>query len=478
MFKKRENLCYTMLFALVFLLSFLIMRNIPLFGDDYYYYTFWGEDFWKLHKEHYLLANGRAIVHFFASLFVALPPVLWQVLNSLLLAVIALFSARLAGKKAAAVASIIAGAAIFSLGLDMTRESIYWLTGSFNYVYPFALLVAFWYLLTSKRGKLPLLYILAFFSAATTEQNGMMTVGVVVLYILDAKLIKKEKLTLSRLLLLIPAVTGFLSVYFAPATFVRYGIETEKGILEVMREQLPMLYYNFLTKKYMLPFMAITFGAMGIYILQSAKGRKERALGASNAVALALLLLVSKTPYVNISQKTVGLVLIITFIFAANILALVLKLIKERPSGYQNAVIAIILAIGTQFMMSASPVSGARTMLCGTLNLVIIDIMLLSFVFKSKPKYWAVWVFAAMLLAFGAINYVNTYVGYRANFPVTAKNEAKIEEYKKAPTEQLEQYMLPYPDHAWSMPYQSSYHLYYYKIHYDLKEDTEIIWVK
>ncbi len=477
MIEKRDKLSYAILFAVVFLMSFLVMRCIPLFGDDYYYRTFWDDNFWELHKEHYLLANGRAIVHFFASLFVSLPPVLWQVLNSLLLAVIALGIALLAGKKCAVVAAVLSVAGIFSLGVDMTRESVYWLTGSCNYVYPFALMITYWYLLTSGKGKLPILYILALFSAATTEQNGMMTLGVTLLYLLDLRLIKKERVSASRLCLLIPAALGFVSVYFAPATFVRYGIETEKSILEVMREQLPVIYYSFLTKKYMLPFIAVNFGAMGLFLIESGKSRGQRLLGASNAVALALLLAVSKTPYVNITQKTVGLVLIISALLAANVVAIALKLIKSRREGYLNALIAIILAIGTQFMMSASPVSGPRTMLCGTLNLLIFDIMLLGFVFENKRYRSFVWLFTAVLAVFGVTNYAETYVGYNANYPITAQNEAKIAEYKASPSETLVQYTLPYPDHCWSMPYQSNYHLYYYKINYELPENLQIEWV-
>ncbi|MBQ7793534.1 MAG: hypothetical protein IJ366_03345 [Clostridia bacterium] len=475
---NRENVWYIGLFAAVFVLAFAVMQNIPLFGDDYYYATFWGENFWSMHKEHYLLANGRAIVHFLASVFVALPPILWQILNSLLIAVIALFAAMLAGKKASAIAAVTAAAMIMSLGVDITRESVYWLTGSFNYVYPFALMVTFWYLLTSGRGKLPVLYILAFFSAATTEQNGMMTLGVVVLYLLDMRFIRKEKPTAPSLCLLIPAIIGFVSVYFAPATFVRYGIETEKGMLEVMREQLPMLYYNFISKKYMLPFISFNFGVMGLYLIATAQKRWERLAALANAVSIVLVLIISKTPYVYATAKTVMLVALLTVLFALSLVLVVIKLLKNKPEGYLNAVIAIILAVGTQFMMSASPVSGPRTMLCGILNLVIFDIMLLAFCFENKRFYMPVLVICAAFAAYGVMNYIETYVGYNANFPITAKNEEKIAEYLNAPSETLEQYTLPYPDHCWSMPYQSSYHLYYYKVHYNLPENTEIIWIQ
>ena len=480
MINKKEKLWYLGLFAVVFILAFAVMRNIPLFGDDYYYTTFWGDGFWDKHIEHYMLANGRAIVHFLATVFISVNPIFWQILNSAFLAIIATLAAKHFPTKNDGIYAVIftAFSMIPALMVDITRESVYWLTGSFNYVYPFALLMLFWYFLYSKRGKLlPLLYILGFFSAATTEQNGMMTVGVTVLYILDAKLIRKEKLTAKIWCLLIPTVIGFCSVYLAPATFVRYGIETEKGMLEVMAEQLPILYYNFISKKFMLPFITLNFAVMGLWLFKYSDNLWQRIVALLNAVSILLAVYISKTPYIYATAKTAIALAVLTVLFGANLVLIFVKLVKNRNEGYLTACTAIILAIGSQLMMSASPVSGPRTMLCGVFNLVIFDIGLMSMT-SDKKWYNAAALFIALLfLRYGINTYVDTYTGYKANYPVTAENEVKIEEYLKNPTGELEQYTLPYPDHCWSMPYQSSYHQYYYKMYYGLAEDTVINWV-
>lgn len=476
MLNKKEKLWYLGLFAAVFALSFAVMRNIPLFGDDYYYTTFWGENFWDKHIEHYMLANGRAIVHFLATVFISVNPVFWQIVNSAFLALIATLAAKHFTVKTAAVVTALA--MVPALMVDMTRESVYWLTGSFNYVYPFALLMLFWYLLYQKRGRLlPLLYVLGFFSAATTEQNGMMTVGVTVLYILDAVLIRKEKLSAKIWCLLIPTVIGFCSVYLAPATFVRYGIETEKGMLEVMAEQLPLLYYNFISKKYMLPFIILNFAAMGLWLIKNADKPWQKIIAEANLVSILLAVYISKTPYVYATAKTAVALAVLTVLFGVNLILIFTKLVKSKPSGYLTACAAIILAIGSQLMMSASPVSGSRTMLCGVFNLVIFDIGLLSMVSDKKRYNVTAILIALLFLGFGINTYLDTYTGYKANYPVTAANEEIIEKYLENPTGELEQYTLPYPDHCWSMPYQSSYHLYYYKMYYGLKEDTVINWV-
>ncbi len=471
------NIVYVALFLITFILAFLVMRNIPLFGDDYYYVTFKDGNFFKMHKDHYMLANGRAIVHVLVTVFISIPPVFWQILNSAFLALIATMAAKhFDFGRAGYIASVSALAMILSLHVDIVRESVYWLTGSFNYVYPFALLMVFWYLLC-KTKHMTLLYILAFFSAATTEQNGMMTLGIVVLYLIDVKFIKKEKLSKRYGFLLIPAVIGFVSVYFAPATFVRYGLETEKGMLDVIKQQLPMLYYNFISKKYMLPFIIFTLASMGLYLFK-ASGVFAKITSTLNILQILLVLYISKTPYVYAGKKVLFALIIFSAIFLSNIILIFIRLIKSRERGYFVICTAFILAVGSQLMMSASPVSGSRTMLCGIFNLVVFDIGLICAVCEDKRYFILSFAVSVLFLLVGARIYTNTYIGYKTNFPVTAENEALIDEYKSNPTGSLTQYTLPYPDHCWSMPYQSTYHLYYYKLYYGLHPDTQIDWIE
>lgn len=116
-------------------------------------------------------------------------------------------------------------------------------------------------------------------------------------------------------------------------------------------------------------------------------------------------------------------------------------------------------------------------MLCGIFNLAIFGMGLLCNVCEDK-RYFAVALAVSILfLLFGAKTYLHTYTGYKANFPVTAQNEALIEEYKSNPTGELTLYIVPYPDHCWSMPHISSYHLYYYKLYYGLHPDTQVNWI-
>lgn len=63
----------------------MVNLQIGLFGDDYYYATFTKNNFWNLHKNHYLEVNGRVIVHLLDSIFLSIPKIFWQILNSIML---------------------------------------------------------------------------------------------------------------------------------------------------------------------------------------------------------------------------------------------------------------------------------------------------------------------------------------------------------------------------------------------------------
>ena len=88
--KIKANLSKIILIVL-FILTLIVNLQIGLLGDDYYYGTFVKNDFWELHKTHYLEVNGRVIVHLLDSIFLAIPRIFWQLLNSFMLTRYCLF---------------------------------------------------------------------------------------------------------------------------------------------------------------------------------------------------------------------------------------------------------------------------------------------------------------------------------------------------------------------------------------------------
>ena len=86
------------LLIILFVATFIVNMQIGLFGDDYYYATFIKNDFWQLHQTHYLQVNGRAIVHFLDTIFLALPNIFWAIANSFMLTAIAYFAKKIYDK--------------------------------------------------------------------------------------------------------------------------------------------------------------------------------------------------------------------------------------------------------------------------------------------------------------------------------------------------------------------------------------------
>ncbi len=478
--KIKDNFSYILLFVCVFFLAFIVNKNTALFGDDFYYATFRELGFLKTHIEHYEIVNGRAIVHLLATAFLMLPIWVWQVLNSIMLAGISTLSLKIAipGKCRADV-WMFALSSLCLLSVDITRESVYWLTGSFNYVYPFLLLLAFWYfLIKSEKKHYKLLYIFAFFSSATTEQNGMMTLGVLVLYILDSLLIKRRNPGKKIWLLALPVILGFLSVYLSPATFVRFGLETEKGMLDIIKETFPRLSYDFFAKKYMRIFAFINFAAMGLYIMRFSKSFVGRFVGILNIIAVMSVYFISKTPFDLKGQYEILALYVIGIILFFDILFIFINLIKRKPYGYLTPIIAVILAFGSQIMMTASPVSGPRTMLCAILNLIIFDLFLLKSVSDKRLYKVLAYILASVCLILGISNQISVWDGYRQNVPVYRENEAIIEKYKQNPTGEFDLYVPKNPDHCWSMPNVSIYHEGKYKIYHGINLEDKINWIK
>ncbi len=476
--ESKNNISYIFLFILVFFATFMVNMNVSLFGDDFYYATFGDLGFIKTHIEHYEIVNGRAIVHLLATAFLMLPMWVWSIVNSLMLAGIGTMSLKIAvpGKCQANV-WMLALSSLFLLNIDITRESVYWLTGSFNYVYPFLLLLVFWYfLIKSEKRHYKLLYIFAFLSSATTEQNGMMTLGVLVLYILDSLFIKRRNPGKKIWFLLLPVILGFLSVYLSPATFVRFGLETEKGMLQIMKETFPRLSYDFFAKKYMRIFAFINFASMGLYIMRFSRSIVGRFLGLLNIIAIMSVYFISKTPFDLKGQHETLALYVIGIILFFDILFIFINLIKRKPYGYLTPIVAVILAFGSQIMMTASPVSGPRTMLCAVLNLIIFDLFLLKAVSDKNSYKVLAYILASVSLILGISNQISVIDGYRQNVPVYKENEAIIEKYKQNPTGELELYTPKNPDHCWSMPNVSIYHEGKYKIYHGIDLNDKINW--
>ena len=95
--KFLRNKSIYILLIIIFISFLLINLNVVYFGDDYYYLIMSKENgriLLKLLFSHYLHANGRLIVHTLVCLFLKMPMIYWQILNSAMLTGICYFGTK------------------------------------------------------------------------------------------------------------------------------------------------------------------------------------------------------------------------------------------------------------------------------------------------------------------------------------------------------------------------------------------------
>ena len=493
-----------------FIFTFLININVTIMGDDYFYKTLLYGDLSKFINNQisqYLYANGKIIVNLLNTLFLSVDMIFWKIFNSLMLASIVFFGSKISFNSfkdklqknidiyIMLFTCTILFSAIAFLDIQMTRQSVYWLIGSLNYVYPIVMLLVYWYVIANykKLGKFKfMLPLLAFLSSATIEQVSLMAVGLMVITITDIKFIKKGKVDKSFYIALVISVIGCMSVLLAPGQFARIGLETA-GKIPLMqliilnaKEQLK----QFLYAKYMLPFNILTILASGFCIyrlsfkLRLVYGIILRIFSVFSVLAIWFMLIKQQSTRIEFTLIDISIFSYLAlYYFTSVLIALILLLRKNCFSNYIVPVIAIILCFGSQLMMVVSPVYGPRNVLCGVIMLAIYSASLIpvcfNFRFGVKMSIYinviVITSYATLLIL--SILFMNkTIVGYKTNVDIDKANMEIAEQYKKNPTGTLKQSKLILEDFGWSMPYYSKYHEYYYKIFIGVDKNTVIEW--
>ena len=148
--KMKKNFNYIIL-IIFFILMINLHRYIYLGGDDYIYGNFIKDgiqSFCNMHINHYIHTNGRAIMHFLVTIMLIFDRYLWIIINPLALCIFVILISKICCKeeKNFNIALLLTIMLLFFIGIDISRETIFWLDGSFNYFYPMLLLLTNIYL--------------------------------------------------------------------------------------------------------------------------------------------------------------------------------------------------------------------------------------------------------------------------------------------------------------------------------------------
>lgn len=474
---------FTLLLCLAFLSFLLITLFVVYFGDDYYYITFRDlsfSDYFQKLGDHYLQDNGRFLVHLFVTLFLKMPLPVWACLEAVFLTGICYFAASILAKEQEKRVSFLFSLFFFlvaGLSISITRQSVYWLTGSFNYVYPFFCFLAYWYCFLHLEQKRYWIGSIVFglLASASVEQVGMMTFGLTLLLCLTkwegwkqiSSFCQKNK---KQLFLLALTLVGVCTVLLAPSQFTRIGLEQEENqsLVGTILANGSFFVREYFLSPQILPYTLVFFITNLFGVFQK-KTKKARILLFASIINLGSTLL---TIYI-LPAYTLGSYIAIAITLISYLVLFGIWNYEIYHQWISPLTISLVLMVGSQLMMLISPVLGPRNLIFGFLLLAIA----MGTVIQEVPwKYENG--FTILLIILALFLNAKTSEGYQKTFQVEQQNLSLLAFYPQEVLQDKDQeitlYRFPDDNYGWSMPYLSTYHEYYFKQLYQIR--ASIVW--
>lgn len=479
---KKETWWIIILVILAFISFFLINKNVIYSGDDYYFLSFsncnLNEYITKI-ITHYKLDNGRIIVHVLDTLCLKFPIVIWSIINSLMLTGICYFVSKISTSDNTNKMPIVFSVAFMlmsSLNILITNQSVYWITGSFNYVYPILMLLMYWNFLNKiDYGKKYYIFaiIFAFLASASVEQAGMMAFGLTLLTIFKKseginKFFNRNKKTF---FLLIITLIGLLTVLLAPSQFIRMSSGEDLDIAERSMKNASFIIYQIICSENVMPYLILLNIFLFVFsVLDKQKSKLNIFVCIFAIINFCLVLYCVNS--IN-SEEELLYKIENVLIFCVILFTILFNIIwfgyKTEKNFFSTPTIVMVLLIGSQFMMILSPVIGYRNLLTGFVMLIFLVTLLISKIQSGKTSIALITI---IFIICGIINNLGTAYGYFENKITNNLNIQTIENEKKNKTITLKRF--ENDKYCWGMPYNSEFHQKWYKKFY--KIDSEIYW--
>lgn len=429
----------------------MVLRYVVPMGDDLFYGR-WGRldvlSFLQQIAGHYQHANGRNLVHILDGILLGSDTrlAIARLGIAVLLGSIAVSVFRIAEPTAphTVAVAVLCACGVFLWDPALTRQSVYWVTGAMNYVFPLALLLLYWQCLrrslrTNSRWKRTMLC--GFAAGATTEQISVMAFGLTLLLLLEhlwltysaTKSADKSPAAVSpqaafrQAYQAIPrplwftwglTTLGMLTVILAPGNFYRASITppaVEGGLFALIRYNIKGLRRAFLfgDTLFAIHFLAMTVVPLYLFIhlARTVYTKKREPMGtagrirfladslaflAASAVFCAWLFLPDSVPELLSYSTNVPhpVTMDAVKVLVAYLLTTLYAAIHAAVRDNRTPLFAYILGVGSQVMMLLLPTSGSRTMLCcvGMLLLFIACLMQAApYLYLLGAGAWLAW---------------------------------------------------------------------------------------
>ncbi len=380
----RENY-HIVVLSVMLAAVFYVVAHVWFILDDAVYRQVavcdWSEILWFM-KWHLMTMNGRTLVHFFAILFLRNNWRLevWRFLCTFAFCAVPLLCAKISaeGRKISRSAVLLIIFLMTSTYPYIWDSSVYWLAGSFNYLFPSVMLLVIILIHTKKPDSLWLIP-LSFFCGATTDQVGIMTIGFFVLVILD-RIINRQKITLRSVLFFLSSCAGYAMIMICPGTYKRFTNQGGMDIRGFSYNLFKLVRIRWIDNLCIATF-TVCITLIVIFWLYKFKNQNSFTKKANPVLAVLLAVLTAANLLlkarivaaklmhqpVTFSESLNKAIIIIWLIYAAIFIGSIMLsgLYIYIFSKKAMPLICLILAMGSQFMMAVSDMSLSRTCVPG-----------------------------------------------------------------------------------------------------------------
>lgn len=253
------------------------------------------------------------------------------------------------------------------LSINLKRETFYWISGSFNYLYPIMLLVIYMnvYYKIRKEKKVPFyLPFLAFILGASSEQISFMACGIFGCVYIYQILYKKQKIYVLEGISYFLIILGTLSLFLSAGTMHRMGNENEK--LGIVQNIFTLLYNCSYSKTSAAVVSAVIL--MEVILLKKYIKKWYKILYVMSVLAV-INLMGSQLLHTMPTIILLGNIYAVIIFSIINIMFFILKYKKTQEV---MEALWFIAGIGSQIMLIVTDIWGFRTTFPWIISLMII----------------------------------------------------------------------------------------------------------
>lgn len=238
---KKSGLFWAIAVLVCFSVIFILNILTPLISDDFAYKFVYGEDrlvssvgdILESQKNHYYMWGGRSIVHFIAQVLLLLPPTIADLLNSFAYMgyiLLVYYHIKGRGKNSLSLFVLVALAVWFFQ--PVLGDTVFWLTGSANYLWGTTLILLFllpFRMYQGQKGSTAtqvlmsvIIFICGFIAGWTNENTAAAMLLISILY---CAYYYSQKWDIPVWLIagFIGSLAGFFIMIAAPGNYVRAG---------------------------------------------------------------------------------------------------------------------------------------------------------------------------------------------------------------------------------------------------------------